>query len=684
MDDRANGLLASCLTQAMALARGWIPLWLTQVAVELYQRESSALHGREKHSLGHARTQLITHRDLLGRRFLEAIEADLRGVETASNAEPHRPLSDPRRLAPLSVNGWELLDDQQVQQTVDLARSLQIVRMACEEELAAFGARLSRAQGFDAVRIESNPLRPEAVVTALVRAIGTLNLAEDVRAHWLHAGAQGLGQSLEVFYQQLDQWLEHHGVAAAGYLVIQAPQSRAAPTAATALRIPDGIPASTASGRDPLPALARLHQLLAGQLAQNDTDASHAVARSLAGEVVVLLLRRITEDTRMLRAVRDLVQMLKEPLLQLAGSEPHFFADPQNPAGQLLAAITERSLAFSSEQDAGFECLLRDAMKAVRAVQAAGSQLSAQLPGALQRFNAAVTIAGVSAQDLDPQSPEHLVHRKLLAERVAKEIEAQPDFERAPDLVRGFLSGPWSQVIAHARLAAEAGETPNGADTPELRFMAVLPDLLWSSQLAPASRNRPRLIQGTPDLLRTLREGLDTIDHPQAQSEPLFQALQGLHEAGHSTKHLAQNGERAGFEAHDGQPRQGRNGEPEAGDSSFMTDADLLSPPDFTHTRTLTPDGQKPSATAADTLRVGAWIDLDEHGKTQRHQLTWASPNGRIFMFTASEGHTVSFSRFGLERLQGAGLLRVVAWHGAADDAPDSPARQARNNSAPP
>jgi hypothetical protein len=213
--------------------------------------------------------------------------------------------------------------------------------------------------------------------------------------------------------------------------------------------------------------------------------------------------------------------------------------------------------------------------------------------------------------------------------------------------------------------------------------MAVLPDLLWSSQLALASRNAPRLIRGIPDLLRTLREGLDTIDHPQALSQLLFHALQGLREAGRRTQHLAQNSKHADVEAHDGQPRQGRDGEAEAGDSGFMTDADLLSPPEFTHTRAPTPDGQKPSAKAADALRVGGWIDLDEHGKTQRCQPTWASPNGRIFMFTASEGHTVSCSRYWLERLQGAGLLRLVAWQRATDDALDSPARLARNNSEP-
>ena len=66
------------------------------------------------------------------------------------------------------------------------------------------------------------------------------------------------------------------------------------------------------------------------------------------------MLRRIHEDTRLLVPVRELVQGLKPALLQLARSDPRFFADRQNPARRLLDTLTARSLAFTSEQDNGF------------------------------------------------------------------------------------------------------------------------------------------------------------------------------------------------------------------------------------------------------------------------------------------------------------------------------------------
>ena len=331
----------------------------------------------------------------------------------------------------------------------------------------------------------------------------------------------------------------------------------------------------------------------------------------------------------------------------------------------------------------------------MKTVQAAGPRLSEQLPGALQRFNAAVTPEPMPAQGRALQTLVRVEQRNLLAERIADVIEVRPDFARAPGLVRRFLTGPWAQVIAQARLSTEAGQTPEGTEAPALRYVEVLPDLLWSSQLAQASRNRPRLLKIIPHVLRTLREGLDTIEYPNAQSEPFFQALMGLHEAAYKTQMPANNAEgaasdaRKSFDLADERPSQRRSREPEpwireteALESGFMTDADMLPTPDFADTQPLASDWQDASPIATVALRVGAWIDLQENGQTQRCQLTWASPHGSIFLFTAPQGRSVSLSRSGLDRLQRAGLLRVVAENGVVDDALNLVARQARDNSA--
>src|SRR5690606_36095457 len=53
---------------------------------------------------------------------------------------------------------------------------------------------------------------------------------------------------------------------------------------------------------------------------------------------------------------------------------------------------------------------------------------------------------------------------------------------------------------------------------------------------AQASLNRPRLVRVIPPVLRTLREGLDSIDYPRERVDAFFQTLMGMHEAAYKTQ----------------------------------------------------------------------------------------------------------------------------------------------------
>jgi hypothetical protein len=443
---------------------------------------------------------------------------------------------------------------------------------------------------------------------------------------------------------------------------------------------------------DALLTLDHLHQLLVGNLDQggsavSDQGASgsgNAMVRTLAAEVVTLMLRRIAEDARLLPPVREMVQGLKPALLQLARSDPRFFADRQNPARRLLDTLTARSLAFTSEQDNGFAAFAQQLKDTVQALQAPTQSLPELLPELLQRLNRSEAVAAQApARGLAMQTLVRVEQRNLLAERVAVEMQARNDFERAPGVVRRFLAGPWAQVVAQARMDAARTETDAPADAPALRYMDLLPDLLWSSQLGLASRNRPRLIKVIPLLLRTLREGLDSIDYPRAQAEAFFQALMGLHEAAYKTQ-------RNDAVTPDSPASRQMALEPEtwmhpaeARDSGFMEDLLIETQPAFLDTAPLQSDWQvlQDGPPTQQAPAVGTWVDLREDEHDLRCQLTWASPHGTMFLFSAANGRTISLTQRGLERLQALGRLRVVAQHGLVDDALDAVARQALINS---
>jgi hypothetical protein len=72
-------------------------------------------------------------------------------------------------------------------------------------------------------------------------------------------------------------------------------------------------------------------------------------------------------------------------------------------------------------------------------------------------------------------------------------------------------------------------------------------------------------------------------------------------------------------------------------------------------------------------LEAGAWISLqnDDGLAAQRLQLTWSSPHGTMYLFSGSNGQTVSMTRRSFDKLSQTGRLTLVAAHSVVDDALD-------------
>lgn len=694
MNARADSQFDACLKEALVLSAEWVPRWLGALGNALQQREVSAVGTAEKNSFGKARSTLAAYRERVTEHFLAALAQSWGSAGSGQgDLDPVSGKAPARRLDMLSFDDLELMDHQQVQDTVELARIQQVVKMSVDDELVVLDARLSTARGLAVVSSKANPLQPDAIIGALIRALSILHIDDSVRMQWLHIGALPLGQELQRFYQQMIDLLDRWGVQPAGYKVVQAPLGKPTGGAGVARGREESTLVGALTGGNELLTLDHLHQLLVGNIARGGNEnvdpeqvlEANAMVRSLAVEVVTLMLRRIAEDVRLLEPVREMLLGLKPMLLELARKEPRFFADRSNPARRLLDVLTERALAFKSEHDAGFESYARQLREVVRELQVPTGQLSQRIAELLTRLGRTDPVTQTPARGLAMKTLVKVEQRNLLAERVAAEIQARNDFARAPSVVRRFLAGPWAQVVAQARIQAQAGESLAPGDAPALRYMDILPDMLWSSQLALASLNRPRLIKVIPGLLRTLREGLDSIDFPHAQAEAFFQALMGLHEAAYKTQRSEP------VASHD--PSRGRR-EPEladtwvhpaeARDSGFMDDMFIESQPAFQDTEPLGTDWHRlreAESAGPRPLAVGTWVDLRDGDQDLRCQLTWASPHGTMFLFNAANGRSVSLTLRGLERLREVGRLRVVAEHGLVDDALDDVARQALINS---
>ncbi|MEO7547290.1 MAG: DUF1631 family protein [Ramlibacter sp.] len=422
------------------------------------------------------------------------------------------------------------------------------------------------------------------------------------------------------------------------------------------------------------------------------------VGQALGLEVVNLMVENIASDPRLLPPVQQTVRELEPALLRLALTDPRFFSDKRHPARQLIEQMTQRSMAWHSVDAPGFSAFLDPLQQAVDAL------LTTRIDGA-EPFDFALKSleeAWGDQQKRDRRYREKAVRallqaeqRNLLAGRIARELRSRDDLMLAPRQVAQFVTGAWSQVMAQARLADQTGTADPGG------YGDVVGDLVLSVQPRLGPGNATRLARMVPPLLANLRRGLASIDYPPAQTQRFLDHLVSLHEQCLKPPEpvrpvpLSTTMTRAQLEAEfgaGGEDNESWLAPSEAQHSGFMeTDQPgnarplfQATQPGFGPTRPpqdVADDHDSGIAPALPGLQAGAWVDLLVDGGWARYQLTWSSPHGTLFMFTANAGKTHSMTRRLLDKMLAAGTLRMVSGQAVVDVALDAVAHTAFRNS---
>ncbi|MET0311014.1 MAG: DUF1631 family protein [Burkholderiaceae bacterium] len=703
--------------------------------------------------LGEARRQLGLHHATIVQAFGPALEA---AIAEATRTERRRVSGLP------SFDQLELMDESQVQESVEVVRAQQAALLAVEAPLAELTALVSAAQGLPVVQADRNPLRPEIYVKALRQAVGQAAQAgvlPGVRLAWLQQLGEALGPELKTAYTELIALLKMQGVTAAAYGVTTAPEGGYFGPSAKALASAPGAPSAPVKTEEVLLTVDRLRRLLAGELDQPAQGASsrfgalqgigreaaappdfghtvpaafealqemkqvdkvmerlagrnaatslpgqpgglreqlrreaHGMGQSLAIEVVHLMVDNLSGDGRLLPPVQQAVRDLEPALLRLALVDQRFFSDRGHPARRLLEQMTQRSLGWEGTAAPGFAEFLFTLRQAVDALAVAPIEDASPFADALARSEK----AWEDQKGRERQQRTKAVHallnaeqRNILAQRIARELQARPDIVNAPAALTYFLFGPWAQVIAQARLSDREGKADPGG------YQEAINDLLWTAQPELARQNLPRMTRLVPTLVKRLREGLASIDYPKDDTESFFDDLMALHQ--HTLKPGAPRPAappKPTREELEAQFDSVRDNGPwlaprEAQDSGFL-DTDIQGArPAFQATQpwqdSLRPAAH-PAAAAAPApaparLEPGTSVEMQVDGKWAQMQLTWASPHGTLFMFTGPDGNTRSLPRRALDQMQARGELRPLAEETMVDGALNAVAEAAMRNS---
>lgn len=743
--------------------------------MSLQARLDQARTPGEHHAMLEAKQQLQRLASVMSERYPDALRKAL--DQEATQADNHKPT---RSLFTVHFDDLELMDESQINDSVERARARQVLVTAVEGPLADLDALVCAALGLPRVQPEHNPLRPEIFLQALQTVVSQMQVSAQVRHDWIGHMAQALGAELRALYKAQVDSLRLSGVQPVGYAMRQASGEYVyvAPAAAGAAQgfATDNDLSTAASSGDPLLTLDRLRRLLLGEFKDNaahahasaDTPASmsaimngsegeedfaerfarefespgqiphldapatdfastvpaafealqemnqvghmmerlgnqraegsthagggHAatpprkhvgdLGEALSMEVVALMVDNIARDTRLLWPVQQFIRALEPALMQLAVADPRFFSHKEHAARRLLQDITDRSLAFNSTEAPGFQSFMRSLMNLAGPLATATIEGPHDFEQVLQQLHAKWAEKEQAREQERVRAIEALQHaeqRHMLAAKLSRDMWLHPGVSTLPDAISRFLLGPWSQVMAQARLADKTGSTDPG------RCLEMVDALIWSAQPALTRTNTDQLARLLPTLLTALRDGLATIDYPDAPTDAFFDLLMELHQQAFKPgpRPAAPPPTEPTQEARaTEQPALLDDDDPwvapaEAKESGYM---DISQP-----TESDSPEpAQQPvptEAMALPVLTIGTWVNLVVAGQWERTQLSWIGSHGNLFLFTSPAGRTQSMTLRLLDRLFHQGALEVLTEQTVVDVALDAVAQLAMRNS---
>ena len=399
------------------------------------------------------------------------------------------------------------------------------------------------------------------------------------------------------------------------------------------------------------------------------------LGQALSLEVVTLMVRDMASDVRLLAPIQQVVKALGPALLRLAMVDPRFFSDKKHPARSLLSEMTDRSLAFETEDAMGFQDFLAP-------LQVQVAQLSGRLIDNSEPFSEAlhVLVQGWEQRRKDDriqvdaavQALEKVDARNRHAMTSAQEILHRPDIGHIPIQVVEFLRGPWAQVIAHSSMGNTTGSPDPGG------YSELVGRLIWSARPELTRRSPAELAALIPKMIAKLREGLDAIQYPPEHTSAFFDVLMALHQQALRPVKAAVEADQAPSSV----PPANSEIRPllEEGDNLWMApmEAKVSGFMEFTEGDA---DFAQSNLPAAAMPPVGSWVELKVNDRWIRTQLTWASPHGTLFLFTGASGNTQSMTSRMRDKLIQNGQLRIIADQPMVDGALDAVARSAMLNS---
>lgn len=375
------------------------------------------------------------------------------------------------------------------------------------------------------------------------------------------------------------------------------------------------------------------------------------------------LVIHLVKDTAHLPTLKKIVAQWMPALRALVQNDPAFLRSTAHPARAFLAEVRAKAKQFPTEQAPGCQDFLQRVQSISHTARLAQARSTEAFQWASEQLLNTPRPAAPATASAPAVGPE--INADALLKKIVAQIKATPRYAAAHPRVRAFLSGPWAKVVAKSLLrhARDSGESFTDEDALIARdpkgYLRLVSLLLLSVQADSFRHPAPELLRSVKDMHEQLRVGLLSVGLSAEQVEPAVSKLKDLHRQAiqEATAEVPQDGgvqllyaSPEGQAIDIGQPKGAR---PAAAPSARMAVPMLTEAPEESPSSPKSKDASGPDLPP---MQVGAWFFLGENGL--RTQLTWASPDEGIFMFTSPDGFSQTMTRRRLLQLQENGQLR--------------------------
>lgn len=363
-----------------------------------------------------------------------------------------------------------------------------------------------------------------------------------------------------------------------------------------------------------------LHMRDGGEVTRSLADADNDTI-----DVVSMLFEFILEDFSLPDAMRALLSRLQIPMLKVAVIDKAFFSKKGHPARCLLNSLARAAIGWNDSLDRENDGLYHKTESIIKRIQndfyhdpSIFAELEMEFSTWWEQEQRGAEVAEQRTNQVTRGKEQLRGAKQIVVQELNRRLQNQ---DLVPEAVLEILDDGWKDVLLLNYLR-------QGPESDEWRdSLAIVDRLLWSIQPKTVYAERQELLRGIPELLRNLRERLNSISFDQHKMARLFKELQNCHIA------CLRGGEANATKGPGTAPSKLRqisfpDNQLVSGSSSFLADepADSKMVQRDEYTR------------QAEELEIGSWLEVTDGDSKSRLKLSWKSNVTDAYIFVNRKG----------------------------------------------